>query len=539
MTDNASATGATGRSRPVRPVRGLRAAAAALAAAVLAVGCTGGDASSGGEREKGTKPGTSSAAKPSADGRTASNLPAALTGQKLDWGRCEPPESPQRFQDRWECATMRAPLDYDQPDGDVIGIVLIRTKATEPSGRIGSLLLNFGGPGGSGVERLPLFGPGYKKLNTRYDLVSFDPRGVAASRGVHCRTDADTEQAYTEVDLTPDTPAEEAAYFKDAADFGAGCARESGEVLGHIRTTDAARDMDLMRQVLGDDKLHYLGFSYGTQLGGAYAHLFPQNVGRMVLDAVVDPNADMVGHAKHQTRGFQRALNNYLKSTGANPETGTREIADLLARVDREPLPASDGRELNENLATTGIVQALYSPHYWPTLTKALDAARDGDGSSLLKLADQYNDRDSLGRYGTAQHSQRAISCSDTKQRPTPAEARKLLPEFERISPVFGPFLGWDTAGWCHEWPVEGEHDTTRVSAPGAAPILVIGTTGDSATPFEGSRTMAAELGDGVGVHLTNKGEGHGAYGNSLCVNDTVDGYLLDHEIPEDGKVCG
>ncbi|WP_411057712.1 alpha/beta hydrolase [Streptomyces sp. E11-3] len=515
----------------VRAVRGLRAAAAALALVALAAGCTGGGTTSDAK-------GQGSAAKPSANGPVDSDLPAALTGQKLDWGRCEAPASGERPGDKWECATMKAPLDYDKPDGKTIGIALVRTKATGPSSKIGSLIFNFGGPGGSGVERLPLFGPGYTKLNTRYDLVSFDPRGVAASEGVRCRTDAETEKAHTEVDLTPDTPAEEAAYFKDAVDFGAGCARTSGEVLEHIRTTDAARDMDLMRQVLGDRQLHYFGFSYGTQLGGVYAHLFPKNVGRLVLDAVVDPNADMIGHAKHQTRGFQRALDNYLKSTGKDPETGTREITDLLARIDREPLPTSGDRELNENLATTGIVQALYSEHYWPTLTKALAAARKGDGSELLDLADAYNDRDAEGRYSTAQHSQRAISCSDTKQRPTPAEARKMLPEFQKISPVFGPFLGWDTAGWCNEWPVEGEHDTTQVSAPGAAPILVVGTTGDSATPFEGSKTMATELGDGVGIHLTNEGEGHGAYGSGLCVNGTIDGYLLDHKIPENGKVC-
>ncbi|WP_156725936.1 alpha/beta hydrolase [Streptomyces apocyni] len=509
--------------------RGLRAVAATLTVAVIAAGCTGGGAAPDAKSPRSS---------PAANGPDGSPLPAALTGQKLDWGRCEAPASGEKPGSKWECATMKAPLDYDKPAGKTLDIALIRTKASQPSSKIGSLIFNFGGPGGSGVQRLPSFGPAYTKLNTRYDLVSFDPRGVAASQGVRCRTDAETEQAHTDVDLTPDTPAEEDAYFQDAADFGAGCARDSGDVLPHVRTSDAARDMDLMRQVLGDKKLHYFGFSYGTQLGGVYAHLFPKNVGRLVLDAVVDPDADMIGHAKHQTRGFQRALDNYLKSTGADPRTGTRELADLLSRIDREPLRASGDRELNENLATTGIVQALYSEHFWPTLTKALYAARKGDGSGLLDLADQYNDRDPAGRYSTAQHSQRAISCSDTRQRPTPAEARKLLPEFQKISPVFGPFLGWDTAGWCHKWPVEGEHDTTPVSAPGAAPILVVGTTGDSATPFEGSKTMATALGDGVGIHLTHEGEGHGAYGSNLCVNDTIEGYLLDHKIPESGKVC-
>ncbi|MGW5638822.1 alpha/beta hydrolase, partial [Streptomyces sp. NPDC003832] len=293
------------------------------------------------------------------------------------------------------------------------------------------------------------------------------------------------------------------------------------------------------RQVLGDDKLHYFGISYGTELGGVYAHLFPQRVGRLVLDAVVDPSAGTVDHAKNQARGFQRALNNYLRSTGQDPEEGSRKIADLLKRIDADPLPASSGRELTQTLAVTGIVLPLYSESSWPTLTSALEAAEDGDGSELLTLADGYNERDASGRYGTTTHSQRVISCLDAKQRPTVEETKRRLPEFDRISPVFGAFLGWDTAGWCHEWPVPGQHDTPEVSAPGAAPVLVVGNTGDPATPYEGARRMADELGKGVGVVLTWKGEGHGAYGSgSDCVDSTINAYLVSGTVPKDGKVC-
>ncbi|MEV0299727.1 alpha/beta hydrolase, partial [Streptomyces prasinus] len=295
-----------------------------------------------------------------------------------------------------------------------------------------------------------------------------------------------------------------------------------------------------IRQALGDDRLHYFGISYGTELGGVYAHLFPERVGRLTLDAVVDPSADTVGHAENQTRGFQRALDNYLKSTGRDPEQGSREIAELLDRLDAEPLPTSSkGRELTQSLALTGIVLPLYGKDGWPVLTSALEAAEKGDGSELLALADGYNERDASGKYGTTTHSQRAISCLDDKQRLTADRTEELLPEFERISPVFGSFLGWDTAGWCHEWPVPGRHDTPEVSAPGAAPVLVIGNTGDPATPYEGARRMADELGEGVGTVLTWEGEGHGAYGSgSDCVDSTVDAYLLDGEVPKDGKVC-
>ncbi|WP_199549591.1 alpha/beta hydrolase [Streptomyces sp. N35] len=510
-------------------------AVAALLAGSLLAGCSG----DGGSADKGGKASTSRS-KPTEPAGTSddSGLPAKLTEQKLSWGECEGGGS-GASDSAWKCATLKVPLDYGDPDGKTIGIALIRSEARDDGKRIGSLLFNFGGPGGSGVSALPSFAPGYQALQERYDLVGFDPRGVERSGGVECRSDEETEQAFTTIDLTPDTAAEEQAYFKDAADFGAGCKEQSGDILPYVSTSNAARDMDLMRIVLGDEKLHYLGYSYGTELGGTYAHLFPSKVGRLVLDAVVDPSADMVGHAKNQTRGFQRALENYLKSTGKDPKDGTAEIAALLKSLDKKPLPAAGGRELNETLGTTGITQALYSESSWPQLTAALGAAADGDGAPLLALADEYNNRDASGRYSTAMHSQRSISCADTSVRPTPAQAKKLLPQFLKISPVFGGYLGWDAAGWCHRWPVAGEHQTPEVSAPGAEPILVIGTTGDSATPFEGARKMADELGKGVGVHLTFKGEGHGAYGGgNACVDSTVEDYLLDHKVPEDGKVC-
>ncbi|SDK92215.1 alpha/beta hydrolase [Streptomyces indicus] len=530
-TSGDRAAARTGIARPAA------LAAAALLAGSLLAGCSG-DGAASGKGGGSQAAGSTTAPAKSPGAADDSGLPAALTGQKLNWGDCEGGGS-GASDSSWKCATLKVPLDYEDPDGKTIGVALIRSEARDDSKRIGSLLFNFGGPGGSGVNSLPAAAPGYPALHERYDLVGFDPRGVERSGGVECREDADTEKAFTTIDLTPDTAAEEKAYFADAAAFGAGCKEKSGEILPYVTTSNTARDMDLMRIVLGDDKLHYLGYSYGTELGGTYAHLFPEKVGRLVLDAVVDPSADMIGHAKNQTRGFQRALENYLKAEGRDPKEGTQEIAALLKSLDKKPLPAAGGRDLNETLGTTGITQALYSESMWPQLTAALQAAEDGDGSPLLALADEYNNRDASGRYGRAMHAQRSISCADSQVRPTPAQAKKLLPEFMEISPVFGGYLGWDAAGWCHKWPVAGEHKTPEVSAPGAAPILVIGTTGDSATPFEGARRMADELGKGVGVHLTFKGEGHGAYGGgNPCVDSTVEDYLLDHKVPEDGKVC-
>ncbi|MEU3093423.1 alpha/beta hydrolase [Streptomyces sp. NPDC006967] len=501
--------------------RFTRWTALTVAAALLTAGCSGAGSSDddSGKDDNGN------------DGKSG--------GTALDWGRCEATGSEPAPGGDWQCATLQVPLDWAEPDGPTIGLALIRAEATGDD-RLGSLLFNFGGPGGSGVSMMPSYAPAVSALHERYDLVSWDPRGVAASEGVRCRDDKDIAAAESSVDGTPDTPAEERTYLQDAAGFGKGCQEAAGKLMAHVSTTDTARDMDRIRQALGDDRLNYFGISYGTELGGVYAHLFPRKVGRLTLDAVVDPTADTVGHAKNQTRGFQTALNNYLKSTGRDPGQGSREIAELLDRIDAEPLPtSSSGRELTQSLALTGIVLPLYSKTSWPALTSALEAAEDGDGSELLALADGYNERDASGRYGTTTHSQRVISCLDDKQRPTVEETRELLPEFEEISPVFGSFLGWDTAGWCHDWPVPGQFDTPEVSAPGAAPILVVGNTGDPATPYEGARKMADELGEGVGVMLTWKGEGHGAYGSgSDCVDSTVNAYLLDGTVPKDGKVC-
>ncbi|MFE1927576.1 alpha/beta hydrolase [Streptomyces asoensis] len=511
---------------------------ALTAAALLMAGCSGGSSDGGGD-DKGATAGAPPSAASSAATGAAVAPPASLTGQKLDWGRCKATEDSAAPGSDWQCATLKVPLDWSEPEGSTIGLALVRTKSRAQGGdRAGSLLFNFGGPGGSGVSTLPSYGSTFSSLRERYDLVSWDPRGVGASEGVRCRGDK-AIQAAESLDSTPDTPAEEQAYFKDATAFGKGCAKAAGKLLAHVSTTDTARDMDLMRQVLGDTKMHYFGISYGTELGGVYAHLFPKNVGRLILDAVVDPSADSVGHARNQARGFQRALDDYLESTGQDPAKGSRKIAALLDRIDSDPLPTSDGRKLTQTLAVTGIVLPLYSEQGWPGLTSALKAAEAGDGSELLTFADGYNERDTSGHYGTTAHSQRVISCLDDKQRPTAEETRKLLPEFEKISPVFGDFLGWDTAGWCHDWPVAGQFDTPEVSAAGAAPILLVGNTGDPATPYEGARKMADELGKGVGVLLTWKGEGHGAYGSgSDCVDSTVDSYLLKGTVPKDGKVC-
>ncbi|MFF4154655.1 alpha/beta hydrolase [Streptomyces sp. NPDC001651] len=480
-----------------------------------------------------------------------------LRAQELTWRDCPAPSqaqggggSPSPLPDdgTWQCARMKAPRDWDDPKGDTIELELIRVKTTGPENRrIGSLIFNFGGPGGSGVTTLPAFGESYATLRTRYDLVSFDPRGVGRSAPVWCEDDQQLD-AYFQQDATPDDAAERTELVDSTRDFNNACEKNSGEMLPHVGTTEAARDMDLMRQVLGDDKLHYFGFSYGTELGGVYAHLFPEKVGRAVFDAVVDPTQTPEQESLAQARGFQLALDNFAEDCtsqaedcpiGDTPEDVENRIATLLKDLDSKPIKGIFPRELTQTDATNGIVQALYSKDFWPYLTEGLEQAYDGDGSTLMLLSDSLNGRSENGEYNNSTAANVSINCADDKPRYTPTFVEDRLPLFQKASDLFGDALAWSMLS-CTDWAVPGAADHPDVSAPGSAPILVVGNTGDPATPYEGARKMARALGDGVGVEMTYKGQGHGAYeSDNKCVRDAVNGYLLDGKVPAAGTVCG
>ncbi|MDG4863823.1 alpha/beta hydrolase, partial [Streptomyces sp. T-3] len=440
----------------------------------------------------------------------------------------------------WECATMKAPLDYRKPAGKTIDVALIRQKATDPDRRIGSLVFNFGGPGESGVATLPWAAEEeYANLGTRYDLVSFDPRGVGNTIPVSCGVE-------------PEDGAD-----MDVEAYNAACEKHSGDVLAHVGTSSTARDMDLLRQTLGEDKLNYFGISYGTELGGVYAHLFPKNVGRAVLDAAVDPTLDQAELALGQTKGFQLALDHFMKDcaenyascpTGADPAKGNDRLEALLDKLDEEPAKTDDGREVTSDIALTAIGNFLYGGEdAWEYLVDALrEVKENGTGNELLQSADEYS-----GRYETAfrprprskdeannsEDALTAITCADSDQRFDEFEIDDLIPKFEKASPIFGETDAM-TLYTCLDWPVEGERSTPDVSAEGASPILVVGNTGDPATPFEGSKRMARELGKGVGVHLTVRGEGHGTYAVNECATNKIDAFLLDGKVPADGSTC-
>ncbi|WP_062642354.1 alpha/beta hydrolase [Streptomyces maremycinicus] len=479
-----------------------------------------------------------------------------LTAQQLSWKDCPAPSrsegggsAPSALPDgdQWQCATMKAPLDWDDPEGDTIDLALIRARTSgDESRRIGSLIFNFGGPGGSGVSTLPAFGDEYAALRTRYDLVSFDPRGVGRSAGVRCENDQQLD-AYFQQDGTPDDAVERTALLDNTKDFNAACEKNSKKILPNVRTTDAARDMDLMRQVLGDDRLYYFGISYGTELGGVYAHLFPKNVGRAVFDAVVDPTQTSEQGSLGQARGFQLALDNFAEDctsktqdcpVGDTAQDVKDRIAGLLQSLDAKPIPGIFPRELTQSAATNGIAQALYSKDFWEYLTEGLEQAYTGDGKILMLLSDLMNGRNENGEYSNITAANISINCADDKPRYSPAYVQRKLPEFRAASSLFGDFLAWGMVS-CTDWPVPGAADHPDVSAPGSAPILVVGNTGDPATPYEGARKMVAALGPGVGVELTYEGQGHGAYGSkNKCVQAAVNGYLLNGKVPAAGTVC-
>ncbi|MEV0782221.1 alpha/beta hydrolase [Streptomyces sp. NPDC050423] len=528
----------------------LRAAALAATVTVLLplTGCSDGGGKDAPDRSEGS---------PHAANAAASSGPAALAAQKLTWKPCPAPSqaegggaapTPLPGGAVWECSVMKVPLDHAKPAGDTIELALIRAKAMDRKNRIGSLIFNFGGPGASGVATLPAFGTAYDKLRTRYDLVSFDPRGVGRSDGVTCENDKQLDARY-QADGTPDDASEVKAFTDDTNTYAAACEKHSGRELPFVGTTNAARDMDLMRQVLGDDRLYYFGISYGTELGGVYAHLFPAKVGRSVLDAVVDPTEDAEQSSLGQAKGFQLALDNFAKDCadrgdacklpGATGDEVEQGVSDLLGRLEKKPVSGIGSRKLTQTQATTGIAAALYSKETWPLLEQGLDEADGGDGRLLLALADSLNGRSDTGHYDNSAAANTAISCADSKERFTLEQTRARLPRFRDASPVFGDYLGWGLMA-CTGWPVQGTWEHPDVSAPGSAPQLVIGNTGDPATPYKGARAMAEELGKGVGVEMTYKGEGHGAYNSgNACVQKAVGGYLLDGKVPAAGTVCG
>jgi pimeloyl-ACP methyl ester carboxylesterase len=492
---------------------------------LLAAGCTSGSTPS---------------AKPPSDRVDA-------TGDGPDGAAAEPAANPIVWTDcagGFQCGTLQVPLDHAKPDGPKIKLAVIRKQATG-SNRIGSLVLNPGGPGGSGLDFAQYAAVSYPaELRKRFDIVGFDPRGVGRSTAVGCLTD-NAMDAFTQLDATPDTPDEVKAWTDATRSYGQSCAAKSGDLLAHVGTVDAARDMDLLRGALGDPKLYYLGASYGTFLGATYAELFPRRVGRLVLDGAMDPSQSAVDANRVQGGGFETALNAFLDncvaggscSLGADRARGLARIRDLLAQLDARPLPGDATRKVTESIATTGILSPLYSKDQWPTLRKALEAALRGNGAPLLELNDQYYERGPDGTYSNLMYANMAVNCLDGPPAAgSPQEVEQQLPAYQQSSPTFGRNLAWAGLS-CTSWPVAPTGKPHPIKAEGADPILVVGTTRDPATPYAWAKALAGQLASGT--LLTYDGDGHTAFGRgSNCVDRAVVDYLVQGTVPPDAKTC-
>ncbi|MFG3440725.1 alpha/beta hydrolase [Nonomuraea sp. NPDC047897] len=462
----------------------------------------------------------------------------------ISWGPCtdirRPDGQPPVQQDpNVRCAKLAVPLDYANPEVGTIQLALIKVAATDPAQRLGSLVFNFGGPGGSGVDTLDQAAKSFATLRTRYDLVSFDPRGVERSAGVRCGTGADMDR-WLALNTLPANRRTRAAGTAANREFARLCQRDSGRVLPYVGTVNAARDMDLLRTALGDAKLNYLGMSYGTHLGAVYATMFPKNVGRMVLDAPLDPTVTFRERTLAQTRGFQDAYRTFLRwcvkegcEIGKTAQAANANVDRLMNRLVKKPLPVT-GRQLTQGLASTGVAAALYSELSWPFLEKALSQAIKGRGETLMYLADAYTGRNPDGTYTTQMSSFPAITCVDTAERPDEAHLEGTWQAALRISPLFG---SEGSGGLCSIWPARGSNEAKEVDASGSAPIVVVGGKGDPATPYQWAPRLTRQL--KTATLVTYEGEGHGAYGTgSPCIRRAVDGYLLNGKVPGRNVSC-
>ena len=440
--------------------------------------------------------------------------------QQISWETCE---------SDFECATVAVPLDHLNPGDEVFEIALIRKSGTE---QLSPLLINPGGPGASGFDyvRDNYESIGTAKLRANFQLVGFDPRGVGRSAPVTC-SDVDLkDQVYYEESGYPVGSEQDLVFARELLEKFAQNCQQSGFDVALYNTQQAARDLDVIRAVLGLEKLDYLGFSYGTELGATYIALFPDRVGKFVLDGAVDPTLSSRQGTVNQVAGFDRAFRTYLAdclSQSGCPFRGNlgqalEQVQGLLDKLETSTLPTQYERDAGLTVALYGIIAALYSEQSWPYLTQAFEEAFAGDGSTLLLLADFYNDKDPDGGYlSNISEANVAINCAD--ERVPKAEFAQLTTEVLAASTVFGKYFGYPELG-CLGWPegksmVELDYTVALDSGP-----LVVGTTGDPATPYSQAVSLSKLL-SGATL-LTYEGEGHTAYGSNACVNEYVEEYL-------------
>ncbi|WP_240641470.1 alpha/beta hydrolase [Nocardioides ferulae] len=455
--------------------------------------------------------------------------------QSLEWSECE----------AFWCSQVRVPLDYADPGGETIDLAVLMVPARDPEARIASLVVNPGGPGAPGTSYAAQAALAFRApLLDRFDVVGFDPRGTGSSAPVDCLTDEQLDD-YLAGDPDPDTAEEQQEFVAWSVELGRGCAERSGDLAAHVSTVEAARDLDVLRAVLGESTLTYFGASYGTKLGATYADLFPDRVGRLVLDGAVDPALPARELSLGQAEGFETALRAYVGDCvesdddcflGDSVDEGVGRIREFLDSVDDEPLETGGERDLAVGNAFYGIVAPLYNRDYWFLLSQALQRGLDGDGSMLLELSDLYSSRGPGGYLDNSSEAIYAINCLDDPWSIPAAEVPAQYADFERASPTFGRVFAWGLTG-CEGIEVEAAEEPPVIDAPGTDPILVIGTTRDPATPMAWAEALADQLESGVLVR--RDGDGHTGYNmGNACVDDAVESYLVDGGVPEDGLSC-
>lgn len=481
-----------------------------------------------------TQPSATSVA-PEVDGTLA-----GFQTQLLDWVDCA---------GGMQCARVTSPLDWSDLSGPTIELQLVKQPATGGN-PIGSLFMNPGGPGASGADFVQDsidYAVG-EPLQEQFDVIGWDPRGVGRSTPVTCLDAAGMDEV---VFGLGDSDFEEGsnAWLNEAitssAGLGMACLANTGPLLGHVDTESTVQDLDLMRAIVEDETLNYLGFSYGTAIGARYAEAYPERVGRLVLDGALDPTATEFEVVREQTTGFEAATRAYLADCIGRsdcPFTGTvdaamTEIGDQLEALGTAPLTGKDGRSVGTSIMLTAIITPLYSQENWPYLDQLFSSVRGGEAEVALALADSYYGRNADGTYAdNSTEAFMAINCSDYPRNSDIELMHRQAAELEEVAPTFGRFQGYgDTS--CLLWPSSAPKERTPVHAAGAAPIMVVGTTGDPATPYRWAVALADQLESGVLV--TYEGEGHTAYTNgNACVNAAVEDYLLTGAVPAADPHC-
>ncbi len=485
---------------------------------------------------------TSTPTKSAGAERVSSSL-AKFYDQKVNWTSCE--------SGGLTCARVTAPINWAKPSDGTITLAVIR-HVTTSSTRVGSLLVNPGGPGGSGYDMVSQSLTYFTSATLRknFDVVGWDPRGVGKSAPITCLDGREMNNFLYAVSPHPEgsdawlqsrVPIEKA--------YGEACKKNTGELLGHIDAESNARDMDLLRAVLGDSKLYYLGFSYGTFFGAHYAKLFPKNVGRLVLDGPVDPSLSEAEDFTTQMGGFESAYRAYLTDclTGTTcPFSGTLDDAlaqskALIAKAGTAGLTITDGRTLDLGTLGTAISYPLYSRDSWPDLSKMLAELEQGNASLAFQFADGYNGRNDNGTFSEQSNVYTAALCLDGVFPDSVAGTRETMNTIAAAAPTIGAIFSY--SDWvqvsiaCQNWPYKSVLHPEKIHAKGAAPIMVVGTTNDPATPYVGAQSLASQLDSGFLV--TRKGEGHTAYASgNACIDTTVDAYLVKGTVPAQDRLC-